>query len=212
MVHHEGRIDNDDVVEVDGRLTLMPRLCVWQVATSTTQRGALVVMDSALNTHAIDDEQLASAAVEYASWPGARSAALVARLADGDAESAGESLARFLCYEQHLPKPRLQYVVHDEHGVAVARTDLAWLDYAHVGEFDGMVKYTRGRRDGESTSDVVVREKRREDLVRRQRLGMSRLIWANVLAPRARGTGVWVWRDLQQSASLYRRNRTVIAV
>lgn len=211
VVHHEGRMPEGDVEERAGRLVVVPRRCVWEASTITTQRGAVVVMDSALNGEAIEPEDLPAAAVAYRSWQGSRSAGIAARLADGGAESPGESLTRFMCYEQHLPRPTLQHLVSDEQGV-VARTDFAWLEYSHVGEFDGQIKYARGLGPEHGASEVVIEEKRREDLVRRQGLGMSRLIWREVLPRRTRFTAAWLWRDLMQSRALYLRNRTSIAV
>lgn len=77
-------------------------------------------------------------------------------------------------------------------------------------EFDGMVKYQRFVRPGESPSDTVVREKRREDLVRDQRLGVSRVIWYDVNGDRRPTTAHGLWRGLERSAKLYLHNRTII--
>src|SRR5699024_6891566 len=134
----------------------------------------------------------------------------VLRLADGRAESPGESRTRFLCYRFHLPAPDLQYRVRNEAGVLVARTDFVWLEYAHVGEFDGMVKYGRLLKDGESPSEVVTAEKLREDRVRAECLGMSRVVWSDLSPRYAPRTAERIRHDLDRSRRLYGRARVVI--
>ena len=101
------------------------------------------------------------------------------RMADGRAESAGESRTRYLCYAHGLPAPELQYDVFDRAGILVGTTDFAWPEHRLLGEFDGRVKYERYLRPGETPGDAVFREKRREDRLC-ELLGwrMIRLVWA----------------------------------
>lgn len=58
--------------------------------------------------------------------------------------------------------PRLQQEFHGADGRFVARCDYTWCGRL-VGEFDGMVKYQKYVRTGETPFDVVRREKARED-------------------------------------------------
>ena len=52
------------------------------------------------------------------------------------------------------------------------------------GEFDGLVKYLTPARPGESPADVVIREKKREDLIRELTGWLSiRLVWADLHRP-----------------------------
>jgi len=75
----------------------------------------------------------------------------------------------------------LQYEVRDARGRIVGRTDFAWPDYGVLGEFDGMVKYTRHLRPGESPGDALRREKVREDRIR-ELTGwlMIRFVWDDI--------------------------------
>ena len=51
-------------------------------------------------------------------------------------------------------------------------------------EFDGKVKYERLLEDGERASDVVVREKQREDMIcRLTGWRCIRLVWADLYTP-----------------------------
>jgi hypothetical protein len=49
-----------------------------------------------------------------------------------------------------------------------------------LGEFDGMVKYGRLLRPGQTAADAVISEKIREDRMRAQDRGMFRWIWADL--------------------------------
>ncbi len=58
--------------------------------------------------------------------------------------------------------------------------DLGWPELRTVGEFDGMVKYGRFRRPGETVADAVVREKLREDAIRDTGLRVVRWTWTEL--------------------------------
>ncbi|MGH3424774.1 MAG: type IV toxin-antitoxin system AbiEi family antitoxin domain-containing protein [Nocardioidaceae bacterium] len=213
VVHHVGdAVGERDLDLIDGRLYTRPLRCVWETSMDVSQRSGLVLMDSALRLGGVDREELECGATMFRSWQGSRHVGLVVRLADGDAESPGESLTRFVCFRFNLPKPTLQHEVFDDSGRLLARTDFAWLEYAHVAEFDGKIKYGRLLRPGETAGNAVVREKRREDRVRARALGMSRFIFGDVMPRQERHSADRLWSDLQQSRRLYLHNRTVIAV
>ena len=109
---------------------------------------------------------------------------LVLRLARREAESVGETRVRYACWREGLPSPRLQVPILDARGRVVARVDMAWPEYGVFLEFDGLVKYATLLRPGETTSDAVVREKHREDLIR-ELTGWTciRVTWADLADP-----------------------------
>jgi hypothetical protein len=107
--------------------------------------------------------------------------------------------------------PELQYHVIDSHGVLVGIADFHWDEHRHLGEFDGKVKYQKLLRPGESASECVIREKKREDAMRADFRGMSRFIWSEVMPHQARRTMADLARALDQSYRLYVRGRTIIA-
>src|SRR5699024_8419848 len=80
-----------------------------------------------------------------------------------------------------IPAPRLQHRYFD--GVLVPRTDFSWGDGALAGEFDGRVEYTRDAAYGGAPSDVVWREKQREDRIRDLGVGVGRWIWSDPERP-----------------------------
>ncbi|MEN2509822.1 hypothetical protein [Gordonia polyisoprenivorans] len=68
--------------------------------------------------------------------------------------------------------------------------DIDW-EWLVVGEFDGMIKYGRLRRPGESIADAVIREKLREDEIRDTGPRVVR----------------WTWNDLERDAFIPRLHR-----
>jgi hypothetical protein len=74
-----------------------------------------------------------------------------------------------------------------------------------------MIKYQRLLRPGETASECVIREKKREDAMRADLRGMSRFIWSEVMPQRARRTMADLADALDQSYRLYARRRTIIA-
>ena len=205
--HHVGQMGDADVVEIDGVLVSSPARCMWELACSLTVESALVSIDAALHQGLVTTEALQEVAGPFRTWRGSRSGRLALSLADGRAESPGESRSRYLFWRHGIPKPELQFRVIARDGSVVARTDFAWELYRHLAEFDGRVKFdgTYGNRGFES----VFAEKRREDLTRAEQWGLSRLVWANLDQENAPPTAIRLKAALEQSRSLY--GRTVIA-
>ena len=152
-----------------------------ETASLSTVASGLVVLDSLVDLKKVSVDEVHAAFAGY-HGPGSRKLQITVRLVRAGAESVGETLGRHLFWGQHVPEPVLQFKVYDEHGNLVGRTDYAWPGLGMLGEFDGNVKYERYLRPGETVHDAVVREKRREDLLR-EITGwlMIRLIWADLL-------------------------------
>lgn len=211
VVHHDRPRGDPQLLDLDGVPVVSAERAMWEVACRTSMRGALVVMDSALSNGLVVPDQLADTSGRYAHWKGSRAARLMARIADEGAETPGESLMRFVCFEHNLPRPETQVEIHDENGTLVARTDLGWQFHRHVGEFDGLRRYLRDLRPGENASDVVIREKVREDAIRRLDRGVSRAIWNEVLPAQSATTAARLEHGLEQSHRLYAKGRRYFA-
>jgi hypothetical protein len=105
----------------------------------------------------------------------------VAQLADARSMSPGESLSRAVMFRLSLPRPDLQVTVEDADGL-VGIADFGWPGV--VGEFDGRGKYGVGPdSDPAEAAEVLWREKRREDRLRRQ-VRVARWTWADALDER----------------------------
>ena len=108
-------------------------------------------------------------------------ARFVTGFADARSESPGESYSRLVIWQLGLPAPDLQVEVWID-GVHY-RTDFGWLEQQVLAEFDGKVKYGELLREGETTADVLMREKRREADLRAAGWGLVRWTWADLYQP-----------------------------
>lgn len=207
VAHRIGRIDDSQIVETDGVLTTTPERSVWEVACAGTSESGLVTADGALHDTLVSHDSLREVAGHFANWQGSRSARLALSLADGLSESPGESRSRYLFWRFNVPRPDLQFRVVGQNGRIIARTDFAWELYRHLAEFDGRIKYDGTF--GDAGFGTVFSEKRREDLVRDEMWGLSRLIWADLKATVAAATAHRVKAGLARSQSMY--GRTIIA-
>lgn len=108
---------------------------------------------------------------------GAGAARRVIGFANGLSGSPGESLSRVRIHELRFPAPILQQGFIDARGRIIV--DFWWPGFNLAGEFDGLVKYHRAEyMSGQTIEDVVVKEKLREDRLRRVGPSVSRWIWA----------------------------------
>lgn len=184
--HHVGRCTEADIVESGGLVAVRPARALIEHASISSIESGLVSADSLLHRKLTDPDEAAATFAAMERWRGARRTRVALRLADGRAESVGESRSRFLFWTHGLPAPTLQYEIRDDSGRLVAVTDFAWLDLGLLGEFDGKVKYGRLLAPGQEPGDVVFAEKQREDLIRRiTQMRMFRLTWSDLSSPRA---------------------------
>lgn len=210
-VHHHRAVDGLEIIETPSGLpAVRADHAAFQVACGEDVRRALVVMDSALHLGLTDRAALQEATGRFRGWRGSRLARMVVRRADPGAQTAAESLFRQACFEAGLPIPVTQFPISEDDEV-FAWTDVAWPEDRHVGEVDGRRKYWRDLRPGEDASDVVVREKHREDRIRRRDYGVSRATFDEVTPRRARETGRRIGFELEQSRRVHTRGRRHIA-
>ncbi len=184
VCQHRGAIAPGDIVERNGLLVTSAVRAALEYTTVADLEHSLVEIDDLLHRGLVTPEQLAERYATMTHWPDTLTTDLALRLADGRSESVGETRTRYLCWRQGLPAPIPNYPIFDENGVEVARVDLAWPELGVFLEFDGKVKYERLVKPGESVSDVVVREKLREDMIRRLTgWRCIRITWADLYAP-----------------------------
>jgi hypothetical protein len=185
VIHHEGKWGDNDVVEVDGLRVLSPVRCALECGTRVTSEAALVGLDSLLHRGLADEEDLGRQFERMSAWPGARRLHIPVRMADGRAESVGESRGRWLFWTMGLPAPDLQVKIYDASDELRGVCDWGWIGLGVLGEFDGKVKYGRLLKPGQDVGEVVFAEKRREDDLREiTGCTMIRLIWSDYERPR----------------------------
>jgi len=168
----------DDVIEVDGLLVTGLARTAVDVALSGDFAQALTAFDMALARGVAREDLVARLSGRRRRGIAVARAALTR--ADGRSASPGESWSRAQMIEARLPVPELQSHYRLLDGSS-AYTDFDW-DGVLVGEFDGLLKYGREMRPGETERVAVIREKLRED----------RLHDLGLLVIR------WIWRELEQ--------------
>lgn len=217
--HHAAKINHHVVtqdihhdIDVYGGVTAInPARAVWEVACRSSLEGGVVTADSALRQDPGLSEAIQELQERFAYFPGSRRGRLAIELADPRADSPGESVTRVQFHRFGIPMPELQYHVVDRYGSLVGISDFYWEEQRHLGEFDGKIKYQKLLRPDETPSECVFREKKREDAMRADLRGMTRLVWSDVMPHRARRTMADLAQALDQSYRLYVRGRTIIA-
>lgn len=165
---------------VDGVPVTSVARTVVDIARAVSFERAVVIADASLALKLVDREGLAAALVRSTGWPGSPAARRAVAFADGRVESVGESRSRVAPARCGLPEPLLQWDVIGRAGHWLARVDFGWPAFRTIGEFDGRVKYGRLLRPGQTAGDVVFEEKRREDELRDEGLGVVRWTWADL--------------------------------
>jgi hypothetical protein len=184
IAQHRGRVLPGDVTQIDGLPVTSPVRTVLDMTRIANVEHCLVPTNWLLHTKSLTKSELRARAADMNLSPGTLATDLAIRLADGRLESAGESRCNYLFWRGGLPRPVPQFMVCDEWGEVVARVDFAWPDYGVFLEFDGKAKYEKLRHEGESVLDVVLREKKREEMVcRLTGWRCVRIVWANLHRP-----------------------------
>jgi hypothetical protein len=163
--YHRHRPDIDSMVQLDEMLVVDVVRCALGAASLTSIEAGVVLLDSMLEQDVGHGTTMFEMYSGMTRSPFTRRLKVSTRLARRGSQSVGESRTRFLFWEQHLPEPVLQFEIYDGNRL-VGICDYAWPDLGLLGEFDGQVKYRRFMRPGEDPSQVVFREKRREDTMR----------------------------------------------
>ncbi|HLN76079.1 MAG TPA: type IV toxin-antitoxin system AbiEi family antitoxin domain-containing protein [Nocardioidaceae bacterium] len=186
--HHLGSFDDTDLVVVEGLQVTRPARTALDVAREHGFEDGVVAADAALRLGATRQE-LAASLEGMGCWPRVTAARAAVEVADGGAQTIGESLLRLMVLELQIGVPESQFVIVE--GGKRAEIDLRV--GRHLFEFDGHIKYVGRDRGGvadESPEVVLWREKQREDWVRRANggYGMSRVIWREMFGPTRRAT------------------------
>ena len=136
------------------------------------------------------------------SWPRVRTARAALEAADSGAESLGESLLRILVEELGLGPVQTQFPVMVDGRVY-------WADLRvgrHLFEFDGQLKYLRREAGGladEEISQIVWEEKQRQDAICGRQLGMSRVVWSELLGSKRDHLKQRLRREYEGTSALF---------
>lgn len=186
VVHHRGTCRVGDISRDAAGWITAPTRSALDTASLAGQEPAVAVLDWYLQSGMTTLPEIESGFALMRHWPDTLGLHRVLQLTDGVAESVGETRTRLLCHKQRLPRPVPQLSIHHPSGRVAGRVDFAWPDRRVMLEFDGLSKYHRMRRPGETIEQMVIREKQREDQLR-ELTGwmMIRLVWRDLDQPGA---------------------------
>lgn len=155
-----------------------PAIAIVQSAALAGVTAGVAAADAALHSGQVTKDELEIALRIARLGPGRADARAALDLADGLAESPGESWARVLFVSLGLPKVEPQVVIRDRCGQFVGRVDFLFRAQRTIVEFDGLVKYA-----GAAGRQALIDEKRREDALRSLGYQMVRLTWRDLHNP-----------------------------
>lgn len=213
VCHHLAPFEAHQIVDVKGVPTFDMARTAVDIARSHGQRDGLryglVACDSAMRA-GVTRAELEAALAPMKSWPGVTVARRSVDLAVPDTDSAAESLGRLLALSLGLGE------VHTQFGLTDGRRR-AWADLRigrHLIEIDGRWKYVKADQGGLADRDpaeVLWDEKQRQDWLCGFKLGMSRVVWDDLMPPRWKATQERVTREVNDTHSRFGSDITDLA-
>lgn len=132
----ERRLTKADVMQIDGLSVTTPVRTACDLGRQLWRFDALAALDQFLRL-GVRHEVLLLEVERFKGYRGVIQLRTLAPLADPRAESGPESALRLHWYDALLPKPELQWWVHDDNGVGLYRLDLALPEACFAAEYDG---------------------------------------------------------------------------
>ncbi|MFG1839336.1 endonuclease domain-containing protein [Micromonospora sp. NPDC049175] len=119
--------------------------CAVDLARAVRRLDALPVLDAALRSGVVSQDDLLAEVSVHAALRGVQQARNLVSLADGRAECRQESQLRLILLDAGLPPPEPQLWVTDRHGGRRYRLDLAYRERRVGIEYDGLSHLDRDR-------------------------------------------------------------------
>ncbi len=181
-------------VEVDGYSCTNLVRTIVDVACTMDFPRAVALIDWAISTRNPQPIELASIASDARVRRCPLTVWRAIEFGSPHSGSMGESEARAVIHALGFPAPQLQRRFVDQKGSMYS--DFFWEQFSAAGEFDGKVKYTRNEYTQGDPSEVVWREKQREDRLRRQVRTVVRIVTSDVRQP-------WLLRAMLLEAGIH---------
>ncbi|MFW0794871.1 hypothetical protein AAFP30_13755 [Gordonia sp. CPCC 205515] len=189
-ITHQAELEDSEVIVLNDMRATAPARTVCDHARLGTLEQAVCVIDSDLHL-GIERCEIDQQVTRLRRHHGAPTLRAALALADGRAESIGETVSRLVLADDPLiPEPELQVPIWiDLDGGRQVYGDFGWRDESGtlrlVGEFDGRVKYHRSSPFSDQLpEDVLFAEKLREDAIRATGPHVVRWIWADSMRPK----------------------------
>ncbi|MEW2430202.1 DUF559 domain-containing protein [Micromonospora sp. NPDC047644] len=132
-------------VFVAGLPCVPPARCAVDLARAARRVDALPVLDAALRSGLVTQDDLLAEVAAHNALRGVRQARQLVPLADARAECRQESQLRLILIDGGLPPPEPQLWVTDRHGIPQYRLDLGYRERRIGIEYDGLSHLDRDR-------------------------------------------------------------------
>ncbi|MEH0927485.1 DUF559 domain-containing protein [Micromonospora sp. CPCC 205558] len=132
-------------VFVEGLPCVPAARCVVDLARAVRRLDALPVLDAALRSGLVTQDELLAEVAAHSALRGVRQARQLIPLADGRAECRQESQLRLILIDGGLPPPEPQLWVADRFGIPLYRLDLGYRERRVGIEYDGLSHLDRDR-------------------------------------------------------------------
>ena len=192
--HHKAPVRTAQIEFIDDHPVLDVPRTVADIGREHGLRHAIVAANSALR-RGETRSALRAAVQDMTSWPYVTVPRQSVEWADGRCENPGEDLTMLLLKQLGVGLVQPQFGLQE-------RGRVAWVDFRvgrHLVEFDGRFKYQREVTGGfadRSADEVMWDEKGRQDWLCGFKLGMSRVVWAEVQASTWEATQDRVLREI----------------
>ncbi len=130
------QLSKEDLAEVQGVRVTTPLRTALDLGRGLRRFAALAALDGFVRI-GVPHDSIRLSVERFRGERGVVQLRWLVPLADGRAESPGESWLRLHWYDAGLARPELQFWVHDEHGVALYRLDIALPECRFAAEYDG---------------------------------------------------------------------------
>jgi hypothetical protein len=193
----ERTLRRDDVVELHGLRVTSPLRTAWDLGRLLHRDSAIGALDALLRVGGFERAALLAGVERFAKQRGVRQLRELVPLADGRAQSPGESTLRLRWLDQtSLPRPTPQIPVLDDLGRAACYLDLGVEALKFAVEYDGEkfhstdadVAHDRERRAWLERRGWTILVVRRDNVYGPRRDG-EELLHEGILAARARAAG-----------------------
>jgi hypothetical protein len=132
----ERTVRPDDLMEMHGLVVTTPIRTAWDLGRLQRRDQALSGLDAMLRLGLFSHDELLAGIGRFARQRGVVQLRVLAPLADGRAESPGESALRLRWYDAGLPRPELQISIVVD-GQELFRLDLGLEELLFAAEYDG---------------------------------------------------------------------------
>lgn len=146
MITHNCRIEPDEFRLLGGIGVATPARTAFDLGRRLPRLEAIAAVDALCNATGLKPIDVSRLADRYAGMRGIARLRGILDDVDGGAESPPETHTRLVLVDAGLPRPQTQIRIRNRSGRVFARSDLGWVQWWVLVEYDGADHWNRGQR------------------------------------------------------------------